>query len=47
MYKRQGLLYYKGLGVEQDKRKGIRFIREASENNILEAQEYLKKIVKN
>ena len=44
---RLGLLYYKGLGVEQDKRKGIRFIREASENNILEAQEYLKNIAKN
>ena len=44
---RLGVLYYKGLGVEQDKRKGIRFIREASENNILEAQEYLKNIAKN
>ena len=44
---RLGVLYYEGLGVEQDKRKGIRFIREASENNILEAQEYLKIIKKN
>ena len=44
---RLGLLYYKGLGVEQDKRKAIRFIREASDNNVAEAKTYLKNISKN
>ena len=37
----------KGLGVEQDKRKAMRFIREASENNVTEAINYLKNISKN
>ena len=44
---RLGLLYYKGLGVEKDKRKAIRFIREASDNNVVEAKNYLKNISKN
>ena len=44
---RLGLLYMKGLGVEQDKRKALRFIREASENNVIEAVNYLKNISKN
>ena len=34
---RLGLLYYKGFGVEKDLRKGIRFIKEASDYGITDA----------
>ena len=44
---RLGLLYYKGLGVEKDQRKGIRFIKEASDNGIIEAKDDLKNLSNN
>ena len=44
---RLGLLYYKGLGVEKDQRKGIRFIKEASNNGVAEAKDDLKNLSNN
>ncbi|MEE2667413.1 MAG: tetratricopeptide repeat protein [Pseudomonadota bacterium] len=41
---RLGVLYLKGLGVQQNKRKGLKFIKDAAGNGIQEAKKELAKV---